>query len=141
MGGGVVSFPSGRGTVSGGTLLGPALVVPLWGAVGPAVRRAAISAWACTAVASVIAVWVASGGAGPEVGCPLGPARRLCRRGGTVVFPGHRLTHRRYQQCWRRLADHVEGKALRRGGALCAASLGGKGFSVRRSRPAMWPRK
>ena len=113
-GGDVVSAPSGGGSVSGGTLLGPALVVPLWGAVGPAVCRAAISAGACTAVASVIVAWVPSGGAGPAVGCPLGPARRLCRRWGTTVLPGHHLTHRRYQQCRRRLADHV-------GGALCAA--------------------
>ena len=50
----MVSAPSDGGSVSGGTLLGPALVVPLRGAVGPAVRRAAISAGACTAVASVI---------------------------------------------------------------------------------------
>ena len=118
----MVSAPSGGGSVSGGTLLGPALVVSLWGAVGPAVRRAAISAWACTAVASVIAVRVPLGGAGPAVGCALGPARRLYRRRGTAVFPGHRLTHRRYQQCLRRLADHAGGRPCGAGGALSAAS-------------------
>ena len=125
-GGGVVSAPSGGGSVSGGTLLGPALIVPFRGAVRPAVCRAVIPAGARTAVASVIAAWVPSGGAGPAVGRPLGTARRLCRRWGTAVFPGHRLSHRRHQQSRRRLADHVGGGALRRRGRLLRSLLRGR---------------
>ena len=60
-GGGVVSAPCGGASVSGGTLLGPALIVPFRGAVRPAVCREAIPASARTVVASVIAVWVPSG--------------------------------------------------------------------------------
>ena len=125
-GGGVVSAPRGGGSVSGGTLLGTALIVPFRGAVRRAVCRAAILARARTAVASVIAVWVPSGGAGPAVDCPMGPARRLCRRLGTAVFPGHRLTHRRHQQYRRCLADHVGGRALRRRGRPLRSLLMGR---------------
>ena len=117
--GGMVSAPCGGGLVSGGTLLGPALIVPLRGAVRLAVCRAASPAGALTAVASVVAVWVPLGGSGSAVGRSRGPARRLRRRRGTVVLPGYRLTHRSRQQRWCLLADHVGGKALwRRGSAL-----------------------
>ena len=78
-GGGVVSAPRGGGSVSGGTLLGPALIVPFRGAVRPAVCRASIPAGAGTVVASVIAAWVPPEGVGPAVDRPLGPAQRLCR--------------------------------------------------------------
>ena len=52
--GGTVSTSSGGGSALGGALLGPAPVVPLWGAVGPAVGRAASSTGACTAVVPAI---------------------------------------------------------------------------------------
>ena len=97
-------------------------IIPLRGAVRPAVRRPAISAGALIAVASAIVLVVPSGGAGLAVGRPRGPVRHLCRRWGTTVLPGLRRTHQRR----RRLANHVGGRALWRRGFPLSSPLGGR---------------
>ena len=127
LGGGTVATSSGGGGAAGGTSLRPWLIIPLRGAVGPAISCTVVSAGTIIVGAPVAPCGSPPWGRGSAVGRFRGSLWRLGGRHGTAVLSGFGRTRRRCLRRRRRPTDHVDNGVMSRLRRLLRGPLGGGG--------------